>query len=151
MNTTVEGITKEQIAFLKKANDITFQVTTDSSDTRHGTLQAIQDDGKGFRATLDLPVKGLINNWDNKYSTKGRASLFVASYCEVWKTFIQLVKPGDIIGIRFEANGFRPCSEAYNDIDIDVCYLTITRGKETFLKFMMDITLAKKGQYRMIQ
>ena len=139
-------LTKDQISFLKKARHIYFSVRRNEDGAFVGHVEAIQEDRDNCSvARMEITTRGLVSG-----GNRANTSIAIAGFCEVWQTVLAFVKPGDSLGLRFEANGFRPLDEKYNDVNLDVLYITVERNNK-FYKFLLDVHLTKEGHYRIIQ
>lgn len=140
---------KDRIAAMRKATDVILELSRDTNHLYSGTITAIQR--KDFKVISQAYIftAGSIYGPDKPENGKATCSIIYANQSDTWQTAVSIMKPGDTLSIRFEANLYRPIDQGYEDMDIDTCCLIIRRKDKQF-KFILDIQLTKKGRYRMI-
>ena len=140
-------LNRDQFAFLKKSQYIYFTASRNQDGAFVGSIKAIHQEDKEnyFKAEIVITTRAIVSG-----GVRGNSSIALSAHCEVWQTVLAFVKPGDSLGLRFEANGFRPLDEKYNDVNLDVLYLTVERNNK-FYKFLLDVHLTKEDDYRIIQ
>lgn len=143
---------KDNIAAMKKATDITLELSRDTEHLWHGTIAAMyrkHTDTYRNESVNYIHTAGSIYGPDKPNGNSARCTIIYANQSDTWQTAVSMMKPGDTLSIRFEANMYRPIDAGYEDMDLDTCCLIIRRKDKQF-KFILDIQLTKKGRYRMI-
>jgi hypothetical protein len=137
---SVTELTRDQITYLKKAQDLRFDVIRQPDGSFTGSLVAETRNKSGYTdSMIKIDAYGFIRNARSNHARHWHGA---ANVCDMWQTIAHFLKPGDMLNIRFSANDYRPIACGYDDFDLDVLKLQIIRGNK-YYQFMLDIRLSK--------
>lgn len=151
---TETKLTKEHVRFIRKASkSVVFRYT-------NGRAKVEFEDKHGIELDIEVEQRENLYGKNHGKMYTGFAMIHTPDFTAHWCTIAQLLKVGDVLGLRWvaDANGYVRNAhysgdsemEAFDSLHMDSCYLTVKRGK-SLLEFHVATSICPDNSARMIK